>query len=186
MDKDKEGSSLIGSEIVSKDASPKEIVDGKEGLHDVALPENNVRQDIVHETFVRDDGQYVEKYVVTEARQLMDAFEALCKEVLDVQPELVSKVDELRKLYGASVRIPVEPIKVKEKECFKKNHEEVTEKLNHVNSQPRIGTAGAVDNITYEAYTQPSTITQFIDAMAYVTDPPSLTGVNCHVPDTVR
>jgi hypothetical protein len=103
LDKDKEGSSLIRSEIVSKDASPKEIVDGKEGLHDVALPENNVRQDIVHETFVRDDGQYVEKYVVTEAHQLMDAFEALCKEVLDVQPELVSKVDELRKLYGASV-----------------------------------------------------------------------------------
>jgi hypothetical protein len=33
----------------------------------------------------------------------MDAFEALCKEVLDVHPELDSKVDELRKLYGASV-----------------------------------------------------------------------------------
>lgn len=155
----------------------------------MTLPDFGVRKDIVHEPFVRDDGQYVEKYVVTESRQLMDAFEALCKEVLDVQPELVSKVDELRKLYGASVRIPVEPIKVKEKEekeSFKKNHEEVTENVDHVNSQPRIGTAGAVDNITYEAYTQPSTLTQLIDAMAYVTDPPSLTGVNCHVPDTVR
>ena len=180
---------MIGSEIVLKDASPKEIVAGKEGLHDVALPDFGVRQDIVHEPFVRDDGQYVEKYVVTEARQLMDAFEALCKEVLDVQPGLVSKVDELRKLYGASVRIPVEPIKVKEKEekeSFKKNHEEVTEKLNHVNSQPRIGTAGAVDNITYEAYTQPSTLSHLIDAMAYVTDPPSFNDVNCHVPDKVR
>jgi hypothetical protein len=54
--KDKEGSPLVGSEIVLKDASPKEIVAGKEGLHDVALPDVGVRQDIVHEPFIRDDG----------------------------------------------------------------------------------------------------------------------------------
>ena len=171
---------------VEKDVSPKEMRFETEVPNDLALPDIGVHHDDVHEPIFPSAGDSVENNVVPESRQLMEAFESLCKEVMNVKPELGNKVDELRNMFGQSLGIPVEPSIIKQSECIDKNAEPSIDQVNNVNSQPRSGTAGAVDDITYDANTEPSTLTCMIEALGYMNEPPSFPDLNCHLTDIVR
>ncbi|PWA37840.1 phospholipase-like protein [Artemisia annua] len=129
---EKQGAPSIVGEVVQSlnkdvltDVEPKENCVENDGVQDVVVQDVGEEHDVVQEAYQQLLGDSAEKNVVPESRKLMDAFEALCTEVVDVQPELVPKVDKLRKMFCASLRLPVQPITVKENECDGKKHEEV-------------------------------------------------------------
>ncbi|PWA49782.1 hypothetical protein CTI12_AA480450 [Artemisia annua] len=189
---EKEGAPSIVGEVVQSlnkdvltDVEPKENCVENDGVQDVVVQDVGEEHDVVQEAYQQLLGDSAEKNVVPESRKLMDAFEALFTEVVDVQPKLVPKVDKLRKMFCASLRLPVQPITVKENECDGKKHEEVNVQQNDVISETSNGVVGVANKITCDADTQPSTLTFLIDALAFANDPPSMPVFDCAGPDNL-
>ncbi|PWA82486.1 phospholipase-like protein [Artemisia annua] len=187
---DKQGAPSIVGEVVQSlnkdvltDVEPKENCVENDGVQDVVVQGVGEEHDVVQEVYQQLLGDSAEKNVVPESRKLMDAFEALCTEVVDVQPELVPKVDKLRKMFCASLRLPVQPITVKGNECDGKKPEEVNIQHNDAVSETSHGVVGVVDKITCDADTQPSTLNFLIDALAFGNDAPSMPVFDCPGPD---
>ncbi|PWA91110.1 phospholipase-like protein [Artemisia annua] len=167
---DKQGAPSIVGEVVQSlnkdvitDVEPKENCVENDGVQDVVVQGVGEEHDVIQEAYQQLLGDSAEKNVVPESCKLMDAFEALCIEIVDVQPELVPKLKKMN--------------------AMEKKHEEVNVQHNDVVSETSHGVVGVVDKITCDADTQPSTLNFLIDALAFANDPPSMPVFDCPGPD---